>query len=491
MVLRATQQHVSVLSEGDGKLRATQQHVSVLSEGVGKLRVTRQYIEILSALTDTKMPLNTIGISQDLSVEKKQSVIVVSTVSLSQDTVISPVSVDVTNTLDLTSTAYNPGDIEKGFYQSIGTSQIVSYSVIPDIQAITQDIGISDIADTQIKGRSAVSTIGITHEATAYRPAEHYVDVVSDIDIWGWAYRGGTTNVSVATSLTHSRLETVQLYDSNGNPTSLVTVVVEDGLRQSVDISGTYNDFNDGNHIGVTDTVSYLKIPFIGIDKSATSTLSLSHSTSDSLGVDSNLLLSQSVISVDATGADNSNLALTQEAGFSVDGLRLPESTIGLSYGVSYYIVSDSFCDYEINVGSTTETGLPALPVEPTIVKTDRISLAYPAVAPTTTLYFNAPEWGNLHEIYQRRIDRRSRGGTRIIYRDSDWRKHEIFKITLTNVTEAESDNLLSFFSNSIGEPILYTDYESQEWTVIVLNPEEQIVRDRFNNTVAIEMETV
>ena len=52
---------------------------------------------------------------------------------------------------------------------------------------------------------------------------------------------------------------------------------------------------------------------------------------------------------------------------------------------------------------------------------------------------------------------------------------------------------LLTFFNNSAGDRVKYIDHESREWEVIILNPDEQIVRDGnvCDNTVSIEMETI
>lgn len=510
MVLRATQQHISVLAEGDGKLRATQQHVSVLAPGSGKARVTRQYIEVLysvpsiHAVTSTiginhdvtfgnninKSETSTIGISHDIGLVKKQTMPGTNTLVLSQTVFISPHHEDISQSISLTDVAHVPSLEQKWISDLIDLGQVVSYTVKPDIYEVEQTIGVWDIADTTTHGRTCEHTLDLIQTATGEKSLEYPIFVEQSIDIWDYTYRGGTVRVDASTSLTHSILETVQMYDGNGNPTGLVTVVVEDGLRQSVDISGTYNDYDDGHHIPIRDTVSYLKIPFIGTDKSATTTLSLSQGNIDSLGVSNSLTIIDIASAWGATGADHSDLNITQVVDWSFQGQRDVVDTIGVTQGVSYYVVGD-ICGYEINIGSTTETGLPPEPTEPTIVPVDRISFAYPAAAPTTTLYFNAPEFGNLHEVYQRRIDRLTRGGKRIVYRDSSWREHEVFKITITCITEAETMNLLTFLKNSTGSPVKYTDYNSIAWTVIILNPDERIVRDKIGNTIGLEMQTI
>ena len=264
-------------------------------------------------------------------------------------------------------------------------------------------------------------------------------------------------------------------------------------LAQEVAIIGDYNDFDDGHHIGITDTVSYILTPAGGTSESVESTLAFSHFVFDSLGVDSNIIITQIAIGLESTGADHSSIDISHGVVYSISGERPSTHTIGVTHGVSFYVVEEGFCDYAITIGSTTETGLPSEPSEPTIVEVSQISFGFPAAAPSTTLYFDKPEWGNIHEIYQRRIIRASRGGKKIVYRDSAWRQHEIIKVTLIGLTEAQTMNLLTFFNNSAGDRVKYIDHESREWTVVILNPDEQIVRDGItcDNTVSIEMETI
>ncbi len=506
--LRTTQQHVSVLAPGDGKLRTTQQHISVLAPGdgklrftnqyveaigskTGKIRVTNQYIEILSQLNP--QGVSDIGVSHAVTFLREQTFATTSDIGISQELFISPYEVSVISDIDMSQEPYQPGDVSPDVEHTIGIGQSVAYTIKYDIYAVESNIDFLHYADTLTHGREASSTLSLSHSVVGVRETRLRPHVITTIELGQSVGRGGVFTTEAWTNLESGRFEGRLVYDENGNVTGLEEVWVQTGLSQEVSISGDYNNFDDGHHIGITDTVSYILTPVGGISKSIESTISWSHSVLDSLGVDSNIIITQIVVGLESTGADYSDIGVSHDVGYSISGERVSTHTIGITHGVSYYVVEDAFCDYRINIGSTTETGLPSEPSEPTIVEVDQISFGFPAAAPSTTLYFNKPEWGNIHEVYQRRIDRQSRGGKRIIYRDSTWRQHEIIKITLTGLTEAQTMTLLTFFNNSAGDRVKYIDHESREWEVIILNPDEQIVRDGnvCDNTVSIEMETI
>ncbi len=489
--VRATQQHVSVLAPGDGKLRVTNQYVEALKHGSGNLRITNQYIEILSQLNPQGS--SSIGVSHGVAFLREQTFNVTSDIGISQDLFISPYLVSVISDIDLSQEPYQPVDVSPEITHTIGIGQSVAHTIKYDVYHVESNINFLQFADTTTYGRSVSSSLSLSQEVDPFRETIFRPHVITTIEFGQSVGRGGSFYTYSTSKLEKGRFEGRFTYDEDGNVTGLEEVWVQTGLAQEVSISGDYNDFDDGHHVGITDTVSYILTPAGGTSKSAETNISLTHSVIDSYGVDSNIIITQIAVGLESTGADSSEIGVSHTVGYSISGERVSTQTIGMTQGVSYYVVEDAFCDYRINIGSTTEVDLPSEPVEPTIVEVDQISIGFPAAAPTTTLYFNRPEWGNVHEIYQRRIDRQSRGGKRIIYRDNTWRQHEIIKITLIRLTETQTMNLLTFFNNSAGDRVKYIDHESREWEVIILNPDEQIVRDGSvcDNTVSIEMETI
>lgn len=508
MSLRTTQQHVSVLAPGSGKLRTTQQHVEVLAPGSGKLRITNQYAEVLRTLNLKEVSsdigishqvdyFSIFGISSDIGIS--QAVVESSIRSFSFDSNIniaqaqfeSPFEVDIEHSLSLTQLAYIPQTSEKSITHNIDVDHSVSETLIPDVYSVESNISLIHYADTPTKGRSPESSLSMTQTAVGTRNTQLEPSIVSDINISHEITRGGTFYEYTYSSLTYVDWEYQNIYDGNGNIIGVQTVLVQKGLRHSVDLVDYYVTFDDGHYINLQDHVSYLKIPFGGTSKSATSTLSLSQVIYFGIGFDSTLSLSQTATGLSSTGADGTELEISQTVGYSISGTRTPSQSIDISQGVGFFIVQDDFCDYEIFIGDADTTGLPSEPSEPTITPTTQISLAFPHDTPSTTLYFDRPEWGNIHEIYHKRINRKSRGNKRIIYHNSSWREHEIIKITLTNLTETQLENLLDFLYDATAKRIKYIDHESREWTVVVLNPDEQIVRDKVGNTISIEMETI
>ncbi len=506
--LRTTQQHVSVLAPGDGNLRTTQQHISVLAPGDGKLRVTNQYVEVIGRVSGSIRVTNQyieilaqvnpqgssdIGISHSVSILVEQTFKATSDIGISQELFISPYVVDVISNIDIDQELHQPIDVSPEVEHSIGVGQSVAHTIKYDINVCENTINLIQFADGNTFGRASDNTLNVTHSATGTKADIYRRDIITTIDFeQSVNLRGNFYVVEVWSNLLTGRFETQPVYDEDGNQTGWEQVWVQTGLSQEVSISGDYSDFDDGHHIGITDTVSYIHTPAGGTSKSAESNISLTHSVFDSLGVDSSIIITQIAVGLESTGADYGIIDVSHSVSYSIEGERASTHTIGITHGVGYYVVEDAFCDYRISIGESTEADLPSEPSEPSITEVDQISFTFPTGG-GTTLYFNKPEWGNIHETYQRRIDRQSRGGKRIIYHDSSWREHEIIKITLISLTEAQTMNLLTFFNNSAGDKVKYIDHESREWEVIILNPDEQIVRDGVScdNTVSIEMETI
>ncbi len=490
MSLRTTQQHVSVLSPGDGKLRVTNQYVEAIGSKSGSLRVTNQYIEILAQLNS--QGTSNIGVSHALSFTREQTFNVISNIGISQDLFISPYIVNVISDIGISQEPYQPVDVSPEITHTIGISQSVFYTIKYDVYRVESNLNLYHFADTTTIGRDLSSNINLTQTVIGIIDTRRRPNVTTTINLTQEATRRGTFYSEASTKLLKTRFEYQDVYDDNGNVIGVILVPIQTGLSQNIEIDDNpRHTFNDGSYIGIRDHVSYIIVPVGGTSKSATSTLSLSQTVYAGIGFDSTLSLTQSAIGLESKGIEGIDLSLSQTVGYSVSGTRSPDSDINISHGVGFFVVSDNFCDYKINIGSTNAAGLPLEPSEPTIIPVDQISLAFPVVSPTTTLYFNKPEWGNIHEIYQKRINRKSRGGKRIIFRDSSWRKHEIIKITLIGLTETETINLLTLLKDSAAQPIKYIDHESRTWTVVILNPDEQIVRDQVGNTVSIEMETI
>lgn len=69
-------------------------------------------------------------------------------------------------------------------------------------------------------------------------------------------------------------------------------------------------------------------------------------------------------------------------------------------------------------------------------------------------------------------INRLSRGGTRLSYRDSDWRKTKRFTISFEVLEDSEIEEVIDFIESTAGLLVTYTDYNSEEWDGYIVSPE-------------------
>ncbi len=93
------------------------------------------------------------------------------------------------------------------------------------------------------------------------------------------------------------------------------------------------------------------------------------------------------------------------------------------------------------------------------------------------TFDVRAPDWNDSQKLEFSRIDRRSRGGDLIIYRDPNWPESICLKMQFIALTEAQSQLFKKLYRMSIGKMIQYDDHLGQSWAGILLNPAEPIVQ--------------
>lgn len=101
------------------------------------------------------------------------------------------------------------------------------------------------------------------------------------------------------------------------------------------------------------------------------------------------------------------------------------------------------------------------------------------------------PEFNDTQSIEYTRLNRRTRGGDLIIFRDENWPKAEIFRLTFT-LLKNEKEQLLNLIKRSLGKNITYTDHEGYTWSGLITNPETPITKDnQYSETVVIEFQVV
>jgi len=111
----------------------------------------------------------------------------------------------------------------------------------------------------------------------------------------------------------------------------------------------------------------------------------------------------------------------------------------------------------------------------PTLTRRDTTILTWPYAAPTLTVEVPAPEFDNQEAYNVRRVNRKSRGGTLDIYRDSNWPSVREFTFSFHYLTDEQRREILEFLNVSLGEEIGMLDFESRQWRGIILTPSSEI----------------
>jgi hypothetical protein len=70
------------------------------------------------------------------------------------------------------------------------------------------------------------------------------------------------------------------------------------------------------------------------------------------------------------------------------------------------------------------------------------------------------------------RVNRTSRGGDRIVFRDNDWPVIETQVLIFDFPDESEYRRLLNLVSETVGEIITYLDHENKLWSGFIQNPD-------------------
>lgn len=106
------------------------------------------------------------------------------------------------------------------------------------------------------------------------------------------------------------------------------------------------------------------------------------------------------------------------------------------------------------------------------------------------TLELRNPEFGDNEQYETMRINRRSRGGTLHIYRDSTWPATQKLIYTFAQLSEKDKKDLLNFLEKTVGYQIQLTDFESRVWDGVITTPSADIRQHRKQlNSVTLQFE--
>jgi hypothetical protein len=289
-----------------------------------------------------------------------------------------------------------------------------------------------------------------------------------------------TQNVSFAGPISASASNdiTFPIEDFDGEPTTEIPDL--QGLRDSVTFNNTYN-------ISVTSVLQLAHFGARNILESVSNHIHLSDlaESVEYESVTSVLQLTQTVTDNIVKSAE-SVLTLTQT--IDPDYIRNISltSNLNLSQVVTFYRLAD-LCQYDPGVGDIDPA--PSM-IDPVLVERSTVIFSYPYPISTTTLEVRNPIFDDNHQLEFRKINRKTRGGTLKIFRDSIWPESERLIWSFDNLTEAKKKEILAFLELSIGKEIGILDFYNRQWRGIILTPTTQIGNeDRPGNSVTIEFE--
>lgn len=100
------------------------------------------------------------------------------------------------------------------------------------------------------------------------------------------------------------------------------------------------------------------------------------------------------------------------------------------------------------------------------------------------TYQFRNPDFGNRDELGFQRINRRTRSGDLILFRDSDWPKTEVLNLAFVFLSDSDAKQLLWLIKYSMGDTIQYRDHENRLWEGVIQNPNVDVNQSSRNKWV-------
>ncbi|MHC4301757.1 MAG: hypothetical protein ACYS7Y_31200 [Planctomycetota bacterium] len=415
---------------------------------------------------------STIVLDQDADNQAK-SRSVISTINLTQTAVADRV-ITAASTIVLTQSAQQ-GFVNLSAESTIVLTQTAQQTAVE--RSAVSAINLSQTARSNIKMLAAESTIVLTQDDSVLQP--YYREATSAISGTEFVYNPGTGQVE----------EVKWGWDDPANNVATYTLIT--GERAGSDI------------IQVQQAATVVFISATAEDLTASSTLALSHDADHGFAetASSTIALTQ-----EATGTlselSSSTLALDQDVFLEAVFNNATVSALNLSQAVvAAKITGTTRCDYDPSIGSNSNPLAPAPPrpviPPPAVTPIDRFKLVYPhygrlAVGDTLQdeLVLRAPRFGNREGVQTTRVNRETRNGTLIIYRDPIWPEYYQLTVEFGGLSETQGRGLLTFIESHLGLEIGIQDHEGHYWTGFITNPDEAVVQDgrqRYSASLQIE----
>ena len=167
-----------------------------------------------------------------------------------------------------------------------------------------------------------------------------------------------------------------------------------------------------------------------------------------------NLSFTESVTVHNAKNATDL-ITFTDTATFRVIRTISIVDTLDLQDNLAFYMLGCGFSAIEL----------------PTLTDPGQIVLTFG----TLVLTLRNPEFGDSRNLEIARINRKTRGGDLVVFRDPMWPKTEVLRFAFDYLTETKAYALDHFLKVSLGQEITLVDYEGRSWTGIIRAPQGSI----------------
>ncbi len=91
------------------------------------------------------------------------------------------------------------------------------------------------------------------------------------------------------------------------------------------------------------------------------------------------------------------------------------------------------------------------------------------------TVRLPSPDFDNSEKLDFDRINRKTRGGDLIIFRDEEWTHTQTLSYRFSFMTQSKVNRLLAFLKLTVGLTITLTDFEGFAWSGIITTPTGEV----------------
>lgn len=142
---------------------------------------------------------------------------------------------------------------------------------------------------------------------------------------------------------------------------------------------------------------------------------------------------------------------------------------------------------------SPFSSGSTIRPIPTVLTKHNDVLFYYPTGAicdATDSFTLRTPNFNDRDRNTYNRINRESRGGTLIVFRDPKWPKERTLVMDYSGIKDDQVDSILTFFETTLGKKIGFRDWNGRLWYGIISNPDTPIIRTgKDRNDVSIEID--